>query len=84
MQYIVYGAEFCPRCDKAAAMLSGFGHTVVKREMEQIIDPASWSTDCDEAVEVMADHAMRNMELPSIRCTETGEWFDYDELVEEA
>ena len=84
MHYVVYGAEFCPRCEDAEKILKQQGHIVGFIEMEEAIDEEKgWPEQANDKIEVMADHAMRNLELPSIYCVDSGQWVCYDELVEE-
>lgn len=81
MNYIVYGSEFCPRCENATKELELMGHIVYHRDLEALREPTDdWRDNWDERCDVTADNAMRNLELPSIRCMDTGEWFDYDDI----
>jgi glutaredoxin len=80
--YTVYGAEFCPRCEKAVEVLEAGGATVNKVDLEEIIEPSDdWPERAKVQVDVMADHAMRNMEMPSIFSVDDGVFVEYDEVV---
>ena len=85
MEFIVYGSEFCPRCDKVKEHLKEQGHTVYASDMEQMIEADdSWRDRWPECGEVQADNAIRNLELPSIRCLTTGEWLDFEDVADES
>ena len=82
--YTVYGAEFCPRCEKATKALESGGNKVHHIDLESLTEPAmDWPKRANEQIAAMADHAMRNMEMPSIQCLDSGEWLAYDDVVEE-
>lgn len=84
MNYKVYGSEFCPRCENAVKSLELLWNTVTKVDMEEMREAdIDWRYNWEEKCEATADNAMRNLELPSILCTDTGEWYDYEEIVKD-
>jgi len=61
--------------------LESAGHIVHKRNMADMVEATEeWRDNAEEKMEATADNAIRNLELPSIKCIDTEEWLDYEDI----